>query len=40
MDLLRDNKHYYIADAFGKSDTAKTALKYGVKVNGRSGAIE
>jgi hypothetical protein len=37
---FRDDTHYYIADAFGKSDTAKTALKYGVKVNGDSGAVE
>lgn len=37
---FRDTQHYYIADAFGKSDTAKTALKYGIKVNGNSGAIE
>ena len=37
---FRDAKHYYIADAFGKSVTAKTALRYGVKVNGSTGAIE
>ena len=37
---FRDEKQYYIADAFGKPDAAKTALKYGVKVNGSTGAID
>jgi hypothetical protein len=37
---FRDDKHYYIADVFGKSADAKTAAKYGVKVNGATGVIE
>ena len=37
---FRDDTRYYIADVFGKSGTAKTAAKYGVKVNASSGAIE
>jgi hypothetical protein len=37
---FRDDRYYYIADAFGRSDTARTALDYGVKVNGINGAIE
>lgn len=37
---FRDDKHYYIADVFGKSGNAKAAAKYGVKVNGTSGVIE
>ncbi|HHY85886.1 MAG TPA: hypothetical protein GYA07_10215 [Verrucomicrobia bacterium] len=37
---FRDDKHYYIADTFGKAADAKTAAKHGVKVNGVTGAIE
>jgi len=36
----RDQRYYYVADAFGQSSSAKTALKLGVKVNGTTGAIE
>ncbi len=36
----RDQRYYYIADAFGQSSSAKTALKLGVKVNGSTGEIE
>ena len=35
-----DDKYYYIADAFGKANAARTALKYGVRVNGSTGAME
>jgi len=37
---FRDDKHYYIPDAFGKSIAARKAFKYGVKVNGNTGALD
>lgn len=37
---FRDDKHYYIADTFGKAADAKTAAKHGIKVSGVTGAIE
>jgi len=37
---FRDDKHYYIPDGFGKSIAARTAYKYGVKVNGSTGALD
>ena len=37
---FRDDKDYYIAEAFGKFNAARAALKFGVKVNGSTGAME
>lgn len=36
----RDNKYYYIVDAFGTFNTANVAYSIGVRVNGSSGVIE
>ena len=35
----RDDTHYYIYDMFLKGASAKTAKKYGFKVNGQTGEI-
>jgi hypothetical protein len=36
----RDDSSYYIFDTFGRSSSAKNAIRYGVKVNGLTGALE
>lgn len=36
----RDAQYYYIADPFGKNNSAETAVRYGLKINGVSGKIE
>lgn len=36
----RDNQYYFIADSFGKKNSAETAVKYGLQINGISGRIE
>ncbi len=37
---FRDDTNHYLADAFGKSKSARTALKCGVKVNGGTGTMD
>ena len=36
---FRDEQRYYIADAFGRSIQAKTALKHGIRVDGQTGML-
>jgi hypothetical protein len=36
---FRDDQYYYIADAFGRSPSAKAALQDGVRVDGRKGTV-
>lgn len=36
----RDEQYCYIADPFGKNNSAETAVRYGLKINGASGKIE
>jgi len=36
----RDEVFYYVADAFIQPSKEKTAIQYGIRINGQTGAVE